>query len=514
MPPRRSTRVLSREAVSNEASSQPREEAPRGRGLVQQIANRFGDQGQPQVEQNQVDSEHSQEVVQDEQHPVHPRVTEVSLTSFVKMDPPTFSGSDVHEDPQVFLDEVSWICKGLGCSSTRMVELAAFRLRDVARGWYETMLLARSVGSPPLEWDEYAQRFLAQFLPRSVRDSRAQKFENLVQLDQMTIMEYNIQFMRLSRYAPHLVATEQLRVQRFVDGLKSYLFRAIAGHGDMTYEQALNRALAIERGNRDRGGASRDTRKRSHSEASRSGRGGFFGESSRNDVGQGRRGQQGGRQPQTTQGSQTGSSTHRWGTTQHQLPFVTTPSACVTCGNAHIGPCRHGLAGCYRCGQIGHYARVCPTLSTQPSTNQSTERQPGGSGMQGHNNFQRGGRGSRGRGQSQVGGGQARVFALTRQDAQASNAVVTGMLSICSHDACVLFDPGATHSFVSRPFAACLGIDPSLLEVPLMVATPIGDYLLAKTIYRSCKVLIEGHSLLADLVELNMVDFDVILGMD
>ncbi|MCI92039.1 hypothetical protein A2U01_0113335, partial [Trifolium medium] len=48
------------------------------------------------------------------------------------------------------------------------------------------MLLARSVGSPPLDWDEYAQQFLAQFLPQSVRDSRAQEFETLVQLDQMT----------------------------------------------------------------------------------------------------------------------------------------------------------------------------------------------------------------------------------------------------------------------------------------------------------------------------------------
>jgi hypothetical protein len=144
----------------------------------------------------------------------------------------------------------------------------------------------------------------------------------------------------------------------------------------------------------------------------------------------------------------------------------------------------------------------------------STKRQHGGSGVQGHNNFQRGGRGSKGRGQGQVGGGQARVFALTRQDAHASNAVVTGMLSICSRDAYVLFDPGATHSFVSRIFATYLRIDPALLEVPLMVATPMGDYLLATTIYKSCKVLIDGHSLLADLVELNMVDFDVILGMN
>ena len=152
-----------------------------------------------------------------------------------------------------------------------MVQFAAFRLRDVARGWYETMLLARPVGSPLLAWDEFIELFLAHFLPQSVRDSRAREFETLVQIEQMSVMEYNIQFMRLSRYAPHLVATEKLRVQRFLEGLKSYLFRAIAGHGDMTYDQALNRALTIERGNRDRGGNPRDSCKRFHSDTSRGG---------------------------------------------------------------------------------------------------------------------------------------------------------------------------------------------------------------------------------------------------
>lgn len=82
----------------------------------------------------------------------------------------------------------------------------------------------------------------------------------------MSVMDYNVQFMRLSRYVPRLVATEQLRVQRFIEGLKSYLFKAIAGHGDMTYQKALNRALTIERGNRNKGGASRDSRKRPRSE--------------------------------------------------------------------------------------------------------------------------------------------------------------------------------------------------------------------------------------------------------
>ena len=56
---------------------------------------------------------------------------------------------------------------------------------------------------------------------------------------------------------------------------------------------------------------------------------------------------------------------------------------------------------------------------------------------------------------SQQGGrGHARVFTLTQQDAQASNPVVAGTLTVCFLDARVLLDPGATHSFVSLVFAS------------------------------------------------------------
>ena len=43
--------------------------------------------------------------------------------------------------------------------------------------------------------------------------------------------------------------------------------------------------------------------------------------------------------------------------------------------------------------------------------------QSSGSGSRGPNGSYRGGKGSGGRGQGQTSGGQARVFALTRQDA-------------------------------------------------------------------------------------------------
>ena len=43
----------------------------------------------------------------------------------------------------------------------------------------------------------------------------------------------------------------------------------------------------------------------------------------------------------------------------------------------------------------------------------------------------------------QAGRGQVRVFTLTPQNAQAPNAVVLGIHSVCSLDARVLFDLGA-----------------------------------------------------------------------
>ena len=67
-----------------------------------------------------------------------------------------------------------------------------------------------------------------------------------------------------------------------------------------------------------------------------------------------------------------------------------------------------------------------------------------------------GGRGQVRRNQIQLGKSQARVFALTSQDAQASNAIMTSIIIVCSHDARVLYDPKSIHSYVFASFASWL----------------------------------------------------------
>lgn len=53
-----------------------------------------------------------------------------------------------------------------------------------------------------------------------------------------------------------------------------------------------------------------------------------------------------------------------------------------------------------------------------------------------------------------TGRGQARVFTLSHYYAQTSNAVVVSILQVCCLEACVLMDPGATHSFIAPIFAS------------------------------------------------------------
>ena len=103
---------------------------------------------------------------------------------------------------------------------------------------------------------------------------------------------------------------------------------------------------------------------------------------------------------------------------------------------------------------------------------------------------------------------------MTPQDAQASNAVVAGTIPVCYCDARVLFDPGATHSFITSAFALKVACQPSRILYPLSIVTPLSEELETNVFFPSCPVLVEGKELPVNLVLLDVIGFDVILGMD
>ncbi|TYK29281.1 DNA/RNA polymerases superfamily protein [Cucumis melo var. makuwa] len=114
-----------------------------------------------------------------------------------------------------------------------------------------------------------------------------------------------------------------------------------------------------------------------------------------------------------------------------------------------------------------------------------------------------------------VGSQTGNVYAMTQQEAEDTPDVITGTILICSEPAVVLFDLGATHSFVSSIFLTKLNrmLEPSLFE-GLAIYTPVGYVLIVNKVLRNCEVLVEDISMLVNLIPLELQKLDVILGMD
>ena len=160
---------------------------------------------------------------------------------------------------------------------------------------------------------------------------------------------------------------------------------------------------------------------------------------------------------------------------------------------------------------VASLATPTPEMSTQKSS---------GRGFPSRGASAAEGRGCRGRGRGNAPWiqteprTQAIVYAVTQQDADAAIDVVTGIISILDHDAYTLVDPGATHSFASKPLFDRFKIETQPLEGRMRVSLPVGDPLFSDRVFRDSRVLIGRQEFPADLVTLDMRDFDVVLGMD
>ncbi|XP_075479353.1 uncharacterized protein LOC142520235 [Primulina tabacum] len=93
-------------------------------------------------------------------------------------------------------------------------------------------------------------------------------------------------------------------------------------------------------------------------------------------------------------------------------------------------------------------------------------------------------------------------------------AVVEGTVTILSSSAKTLFDPGATHSFISKVFVRKLPLLFEQLPYSFEICSPLGTTMIADIIYRNCPLNFQEKKYLADLIELPIKNYDIILGMD
>ena len=92
--------------------------------------------------------------------------------------------------------------------------------------------------------------------------------------------------------------------------------------------------------------------------------------------------------------------------------------------------------------------------------------------------------------------------------------VIQGIFLLSHLWARVLFDYGASHSFIAASIVRELGLEVETLEKPLYVSSPLRTRVSIDLICRGCELEISEILLTVDLRVIDMSEFDVILGMD
>ena len=78
----------------------------------------------------------------------------------------------------------------------------------------------------------------------------------------------------------------------------------------------------------------------------------------------------------------------------------------------------------------------------------------------------------------------------------------------------VLFNSGASHSFIAASCVRVLGLEVETLDKPLHVSSPLRNKARIDRIFRGCELEISGILLMVDLRVMDISEFEVILGMD
>jgi hypothetical protein len=289
-------------------------------------------------------------------------------------------------------------------------------------------------------------------------------------------------FTELARYAPDDVSTEGKKMARFLKGLRTELKTILASQDFLSFSHLSNKAMQVERAREEeKGHLKRKFQVLRAQQQDRHQKTRSFGFPPKGPNFSRPAGPAPSRFSQQSQ-----SSFHAPSVASNQPP-----------ANA-----------CWHCGDPSHFKNNCPQLKPPgpaysnsvngpKNTPASAPKAPSSSSQQNKTQYQ----------------GRARVNHVDAQEAQQAPGVVLGEFLVEFTPATVLFDSGASHSFIATSFVEKHGIPSTPLGIPLVTRT-LGSDLLCQLKCSQVRIHLSGVVFLADLTVLPSKGIDVILGMD
>nr|ABB46832.2 retrotransposon protein, putative, Ty3-gypsy subclass [Oryza sativa Japonica Group] len=394
------------------------------------------------------------------------------LAEFLRVRPPIFSSTTNPVEAGDWLHAIEKKLDLLQCTDQEKASFASHQLHGPASEWWDHFRLNRTTAEP-ITWLEFTAAFRKTHIPSGVVSLKKKEFRSLTQ-GSRSVTEYLHEFNRLARYAPEDVRNDEERQEKFLEGLNDELSYPLMTGDYSDFQKLVDKAIRQE-----------DKYNRMEQKKRR--------------IAQFKTQQGNNQRPRLTLGPQSMPHGGSSSVVRPQRQFFNN-NAGNNIRNQALRPVaaptqqqpakrEHGSKPvvCFNCGDPGHYADKCPKprrMKVVPVQSNSTAP-----------------------------ASKARVNHVAAAEAQDAPDVILGTFLVNLVPATVLFDSGATHSFLSMSFAGNHGMKVEDLRRPLMVSTPSNQ---ALSLQRSPSVRIEikGVPFLANLILLESKDLDVILGMD
>jgi hypothetical protein len=155
---------------------------------------------------------------------------------------------------------------------------------------------------------------------------------------------------------------------------------------------------------------------------------------------------------------------------------------------------------CYACGERGHFANQCPNPRNRPPQTAVSTLAP----THGTNSTHVAARQNYVRGM---------VNHIAVEEALEAPDMVIGMFFVNDTSAIVLFDSGASHSFISATYVEKHNLPIALLRCQMIVSSLGGD-MPARQLCLKVNLKIRGVDFVVNLIVLESKGIDIILGMD
>ena len=90
-------------------------------------------------------------------------------------------------------------------------------------------------------WKTFTEEFMDKFIPKYVKDQWKKDFQNLKQGD-LSVQQYEQQFIKLAKYAPTLITLEHEKIRRFLDGLSADIYMMIEDNQRPLFQDVVKSA--------------------------------------------------------------------------------------------------------------------------------------------------------------------------------------------------------------------------------------------------------------------------------